>query len=336
MTVHPPLPVRILGTGEHLPSNKVESSTLDARWNKPGGWTLRHSGVECRYYAGEGETTSSMAAGAARAALSAAGLRADQLDCIVSACSVMEQAIPCSAVLIQRELGLGGSGIPAFDINATCLSFLAALDTLSAALAIGRYRRVLIVSSEIASAGLNPDDPVTAMLFGDGAAAVVLERGEATEDGQILGTHFETYADGAELCQVRSGGTRIRIRETPDAFLQGAFFEMNGPATYRMAAKLLPRFLDRLFERAQVRLDQLACIVPHQASVKGLAHLEAALKLPQGMLVRVLATRGNQMAASIPVALHQAIHSGRIQRGDAVALVGSGAGLSLGGTVLRY
>jgi 3-oxoacyl-[acyl-carrier-protein] synthase-3 len=336
MAVHRSLPVRILGTGEQLPSNKVESSALDARWNKPKGWTLRHSGVECRYYAGEHDTTSSMAAGAARKALVAAGLRADQLDCIVSACSVMEQAIPCSAVLIQRELGLGSSGIPAFDINATCLSFLAALDTLSAAMAVGRYRRVLIVSSEIASAGLNESDPVTAMLFGDGAAAVVLECTDTEDAGKILGTHFETYADGADLCQVRSGGTRIRPRETLDAFLQGAFFEMNGPATYRMAAKLLPRFLDRLFECAQVRLDQLACIVPHQASVKGLAHLEAALNLPDGMLVRVLASRGNQMAASIPVALHQAIGSQRIRRGDVIALVGSGAGLSFGGTVLRY
>jgi 3-oxoacyl-[acyl-carrier-protein] synthase-3 len=103
-----------------------------------------------------------------------------------------------------------------------------------------------------------------------------------------------------------------------------------------MAAKLLPRFLDRLFERARVRLDQLACIVPHQASVKGLAHLEAALNLPDDMLMRVLATRGNQMAASIPVALHQAISSQRIRRGDVIALVGSGAGLSFGGVVLRY
>ncbi|HEX7816515.1 3-oxoacyl-[acyl-carrier-protein] synthase III C-terminal domain-containing protein [Dyella sp.] len=330
-----PLSIRIAGTGEHVAARRVTSDELDTRWRKPSGWTQRHSGVLSRFFAADGETTSSMAASAARQALAAAGLEPGDLDAIVSACSVMEQAIPCTAVLIQRALGLGGSGIPSFDINATCLSFIAALDMISAAMAIGRYRRVLLVSSEVASAGLNWDDPVTAMLFGDGAAAVVLEHCEGASS-QLLGVRLETYADGAELCQVRSGGTRIRLRDDPEAFRQGAYFEMHGPATYRMAARLLPPFLERLFECADVSIDGLSCIVPHQASMKGLAHLESALQLPAGMLFRVLAMRGNQMAASIPVALHQAIEAGRIRRGDTIALVGSGAGLSFGGAVLKY
>lgn len=329
-------PLRILGTGEHVPATCIESRTLDERWNKAPGWTLKHAGIERRYYAGEAETTSSMGAIAARSALAAAGMEARELDCIVSACSVMEQAIPCSGALIQRQLGLQESGIPSFDVNATCLSFVAALDLLSTAIAVGRYRRVLIVSSEIASAGLRPDDAETAMLFGDGAAAVVLGSSGEADGAELLGTHFETFSAGADLCQVRSGGTRIRPRNDMAAFLQGACFEMQGRATYRMAAQRLPQFLDRLFERARVGLDQLSCIIPHQASAKGLAHLEAALKLPSNMLVRVLATRGNQMAASIPVTLHHAITSRRVQRGDLMALVGSGAGLSFGGAILRY
>ena len=334
--INKPLPIRILGTGEHLPGTCVESHELDERWAKTPGWTLRHAGIERRYYADEGETSSFMGAAAARSALAAAGMEAHELDCIVSACSVMEQAIPCSAVLIQRRLGLGESGIPAFDINATCLSFIAALDLLSAAMAAGRYRRVLIVSSEIASAGLRPDDPETAMLFGDGAAAVVLGQTTEAGDSEILGTHFETFSVGADLCQVRSGGTRIRPRTHMEEFLRGACFEMQGRATYRMAAQRLPAFLDRLFQRTQVALGQLTCIVPHQASAKGLDHLEAALGFPSKMLVRVLANRGNQMAASIPVTLHHAINSGRVKRGDLIALVGSGAGLSFGGAVMRY
>lgn len=330
------LPLQILGTGEHVPSTCVESRTLDHRWNKAPGWTLKHAGIERRYYATADETTSSMGAMAARAALDAADMQANELDCIVSACSVMEQAIPCSGVLIQRQLGLGESGIPAFDINATCLSFIAALDLLGNAIATGRYRRVLIVSSEIPSAGLREDDAETAMLFGDGAAAVVLGAAADGDGAELLGTHFETYAAGAELCQVRSGGTRIRPRTELAEFLRGACFEMQGRATYRMAAQRLPAFLDTLFERAQIGLAQLRCIIPHQASAKGLAHLESALKLPPDMLVKVLATRGNQMAASIPVTLHHAISSGRIHRGELMALVGSGAGLSFGGAILRY
>ena len=303
--------VRVLGTGEYVPRHCVLSTELDARWNKPAGWTQRHAGIERRHYADAGETSSMMAARAAEAALQAADLTADRLDCMVSACSVMEQAIPCSAVLIQRRLGLGESGIPAFDINATCLSFLAALDMMSLAVAGGRYRRVLIVSSEIASAGLPEHDAETSMLFGDGAGAVILGDAGDGHPGRILGTHFETYGAGAELCQVRAGGTRIRPREDMQAFLEGACFQMRGRQTYRMAAQRLPAFIARLFERAGVTLDGIDRIIPHQASAKALTHLQALLKLPAGRMVRILGERGNQMAASIPVALHHAVHRAR-------------------------
>lgn len=328
--------VQILGTGEYVPAQSVASSTLDRTWNKPAGWTQRHSGIQSRHYAGGDETTSLMGARAARSALASAGLEPGQLDCIVSACSVMEQAIPCSAVFVQRQLGLGDSGIPAFDVNATCLSFLAAMDTMSTAIVADRYRRVLIVSSEIPSAGLPEGNAETSMLFGDGAAAVVL--GPAATDGEsgIMASHFETYGSGADLCRVRSGGTRVRPRNDIRKFLDGACFEMQGRRTYRMAAARLPAFLDRLFTRAGVAIDDIHRIIPHQASAKALAHLQTLLNLSADKLERVLAERGNQMAASIPVALHHAVAAGRVKRGDVVALVGSGAGLSFGGVVLRY
>ena len=138
--------LRILGTGEYIPSRRVESADFDARWKKPTGWTRRHVGIDYRHYAADHETASMMAARAAEDALARAGLRADEMDCVVSACSVMEQAIPCSAVLVHRRLGLEGTGIPAFDINSTCLSFVTALDLISTAIAAGRYKKVLIVT----------------------------------------------------------------------------------------------------------------------------------------------------------------------------------------------
>ncbi|MGO4702061.1 beta-ketoacyl-ACP synthase 3 [Dyella sp. 2RAB6] len=328
------LSVEILGTGEYLPSQCIPSSLFDERWGKPSDWTWQRAGIERRYYATEEETTSVMAARAAQSALDAARIDAAQLDCIVSACSVMEQAIPCSATLIQRQLGLGESGIPAFDINATCLSFLAALDTMSVAIAAGRYRRVLIVSSEIASAGLREDDMETSVMFGDGAGAVVL--GPSQGGACIKATHYETYAAGAELCQVRAGGTRIRVRKHLQDFLDGSYFEMHGRRTYRMAAQKLPAFLERLFARSGVSPDAVDRIIPHQASAKALAHIESLLQLQPGKMVKVLATRGNQMSASIPVTLHHAVTTGEVKRGDTVLLLGSGAGLSLGGAVLTY
>lgn len=331
-----PIPLRITGTGEYLPSRLVKSEEFDARWAKSVGWTRRQVGIDYRRYAAADEPASLMAARAAENALRRAGLRADQLDCVISACSVMEQAIPCTAVLVQRRLGLAGSGIPAFDINATCLSFVVALDLVAAAIAIGRYRRVLIVSSEVASAGLDWDDQETAPLFGDGAVAVVVEACPAEEGSQFIAAHMETYSEGAELCRVRAGGTRLRMADGLEAFKEGAHFEMSGRATYRLAAQHLPRFMDRLLSRSGVAVGDLRKLVPHQASAKALRHLEVALGLRTDMLVRVLETRGNQMAASIPIALHEAIERGEIVRGDLIALIGSGAGLSFGGAVLRY
>lgn len=331
-----PIALRLLGTGEYVPSRRVESAEFDARWGKPAGWTRKHVGIDVRHYAGPDEPASLMGARAAEAALARAGLRADEVDCIVSACSVMEQAIPCTGVLIQNRLGLANTRIPAFDVNATCLSFVTALDLVACGIAAGRWKRVLIVSSEVASAGLNLDDPDTAPLFGDGAAAAVVAAAAPGQDSRFLGAHMETYTEGMALCQVRSGGTRIRLETDEAAFRAGARFEMQGKPTYRLAAKVLPGYFERLFERTGVRAADLKRLVPHQASVKALKNLEYLLDLPEGAIVRVLATRGNQMAASIPIALHHAIERGEIARGDLVALVGSSAGLSLGGCVLRY
>ncbi|WP_369934394.1 3-oxoacyl-[acyl-carrier-protein] synthase III C-terminal domain-containing protein [Xanthomonas tesorieronis] len=338
MTVDPsrPIAVRILGTGDYLPTRQVASDSFDQRWGKPAGWTLRHAGVRVRHYAGDEEPASLMGERAARAALAAAQLQPHDVDCVISACSVMEQAIPCSAALLHARLGLQGSGLAAFDVNATCLSFVAALDLAACAIAAGRYRRVLIVSSEIASVGLNGEDMDTAPLFGDGAAAVVLGADNGDSGSQLLAAHLETYSEGTAHCRVRAGGTRLRLEHGIDALRAGSLFEMNGRATYRLAAAKLPGFLQRLLDKAGVELAQVQRIVPHQASAKALRHLQVALRLAPDTLVDVIGERGNQMAASIPSALHRAIADGRIVRGDLIALVGSGAGLAFGGAVLRY
>lgn len=327
--------MKLLATAEYLPSTAVTSAELDRRWDRKPGWTQRHSGIAVRYFATSDETSSVMAARAARRALDAAGLAATDLDCIVCACSVGEQPIPCTGALVQRELGLGDSGIPAFDVNATCLGFLVGLDLMDMAFAVRRHRHVLLVATEIASAGLPWHDPSTAMLFGDGAVATVLAASAPGDTAAVLGTHFETYGEGADHCVIASGGTRVRLHDDAEIFERGSTFRMDGRATYRMAAARMPAFLDRLLARAGVAIDDLAAIVPHQASDKALNHLESTLRLRDGLLVRVLSDRGNQMAASVGVALHHALESGRVRAGDVVALVGSGAGLSFGGVVLR-
>ena len=329
-------PLRIVATGEYVPSRRIDSAEFDQRWGKPAGWTERHVGIGYRHHAGEDEPASIMAAMAAQAALQRAGLRADELDAIVSVGGVMEQAIPCTAVLVQRRLGLMQAATPAFDVNATCLGFPVALDLIAPALASGRYRRVMIVAGEVASAGLDWDDTDTAALFGDGGAAVIVEAAAASDTSCLLATHMETHSEGADYCQVRACGTRMRLADDVDAYARASRFEMAGRATYRLAAQKLPGFMHTLFARAGVEARELTCLIPHQASVKALDHLQRALGLPPQALVRVLETHGNQMAASIPLALHHAIERGALRRGDLFAMVGSGAGLSFAGAVLRY
>jgi len=341
-TFSSPLPLAIIGTGEFLPAQVVESEAFDRRFGRRPGWSERQVGVANRRFVGEGETSSLMGARAAQQALAAAGVAADQVDCIISACAVMEQPIPCLASQIQCQLGLGSSGIPAFDVNATCLSFLVALDMVACAFAVGRWRRVLIVSSEVASTGLNLDDEATGPLFGDGAAAVVVaaraqnNASNAGDTSQLLAAHMETYGNGGSLCQVRAGGTRINPHRELEAFLAGSYFEMDGKAIYRQVAEVFPAFFERLLDKAGITRGEIACIIPHQASGRALDHAVALLGLSAARTVRVLHDHGNQVAASLPVALHHAVSSGRISRGDCVLLIGTGAGLALGGVVLRY
>ena len=331
-----PINLKILGTGEYKPERIMQSEEFDVIFKKQSNWTAKNMGVNSRRIAGSHETSSFMAAAAARDALSAASLKPNQLDCIVSACAVMEQPIPCLASLIQRQLGIGDSGIPAFDVNATCLSFVVALDMIACAMAVGRYRRAMIVSSEIASAGLNATDPSTAGLFGDGAAAIVIELQDEQSDSALIATHIETYGDGSDLCQLRSGGTKMRPHENLKEFLDGTYFEMNGKGIYRHAVARFPSFVDKLLAKANVVSEDLTCVIPHQASGRALDHVAKLINLHEDRIIRVLEDHGNQIAASIPVALHSAIQTGRIKRGNLVMLLGTGAGFSLGGTILRY
>jgi len=329
-----PRSVKVLSTGKYLPKRKVTVGELAQQLNLSADWIKRKSGVLTRYFI-EDETVSFMGARAAQQALSVAELSPQDIDCIVCASSISEQGIPCTAVLIQQQLRLGDSGIPAFDVDATCLSFLAALDMLSYLVHAGRYRRVLLVSSEIASIGIKWSHPESATLFGDGAAAVIIEQTPKTESSSIRHSDLKTYGRGAELSRCLGGGNKHHPREFA-AYPERFVFDMNGPGIYRMAAKLLPNFVQQLFTPLDLTMDNMDLVIPHQASLMAMRLLSKQLKIPTEKLMSIAPTHGNTMAASIPMALHEAIHQGQLCRGDTALLLGTGAGLSLGGIVLEY
>jgi 3-oxoacyl-[acyl-carrier-protein] synthase-3 len=332
-----PIGLRILGTGEYAPTRRVPSTYFDERAGREPGWTELHTGVGSRGHALEGESVLDMGAAAARQAVERAGLALEDIDAIVSVGSIAAQPIPCTAALLQRELGLGGSGIPAFDVNATCLGFLAAFDLLAPALQFRRFHRVLLVASERPCSLLDWNDIHTAGLFGDGAGAVVLgvDHDVRTGDPALLATHYQTFGDAADLCRVRGGGSLLPPRNDFDEFLAATHFEMRGPPLYRFAAQVVPAFLATLFARAGKTPADIDLWVAHQASGKALRHMRDALDIPDRKFVSTLHTHGNQVAASLPIALHHGFEQGKIRPGMTLALVGTGAGFSVGGAVVR-
>lgn len=329
--------LRILGTGRYMPRRRLTSAEVDRNLGWAEGTTAARYGLESRAVAAADETSSMMAAAAAEAALAAAGLEASALDLILGACGVMEQPIPSTATLVQRRLNLGTSGIPAYDVNATCLSFVQALELAALKIAAGQARKVLVFSADIASAGLDWSQPDCAAIFGDGAAAVVLGADPDPPPGQgVLASRMETYSIASAACRLEAGGTRITLQSDPARLHQGAVFQMDGRAALRHSSRYLPGFLRKLLDQAGVKLGDLACIVPHQASAPALEHGLARLGLPGEKVIRIFADSGNQIASSIPSALHEAIITDRLQRGELVLLLGTSAGISLGGMVLRY
>lgn len=333
------LPVAIAGSGVALPRQMLTSDQIDSRLGWPMGETARRFRIDSRAVAGPDETTSALAAGAAIRALKAAGFAATDMDLILAACGVAEQPIPSTAVLVHARLGLQDSGIPAYDIGATCLSFLAALDHAALKIAAGQARRVLIVSADIASVGLDWSQPEAAAIFGDGAAAVVVTRAEVdagTSAPAILAQRFETWSEGRDACVLAAGGTRINPARPGGIRPEDALFRMDGAAAFRVSRKRLPGFVRRLLDAADVARDRIDLVIPHQASAQALDHAAALLGFARDRVIDIFARHGNQIAASLPTALHHAITSGRLRRGQTALLIGTSAGISLGGAVLRF
>jgi 3-oxoacyl-[acyl-carrier-protein] synthase-3 len=326
------LPFTLAGTGTYQPRTVISSDALDAREGRPAG-TSSALGITERRYCEADETSSMMGAEAARRAIDDARWAPQDIDALIGACGVMEQPIPGTAPLVQRRLGLGESGIPAIDVNATCLSFLPALDHALTGMALGRWRRVIIFAADIASAALDHRDLEMSAIFGDGAAAVALE---AHGPSRLLASRFETYGAHADLCRLEAGGTRLRPHEDLNGFLARSRFQMEGVALFKATARRFPGFLARLLDEADMTADRLDSIVPHQASAPAIDHLARALGGDRERIVDCFSTLGNRIAASMPHALDAARRENRLRAGSTTLLIGSSAGVSLGGAVIRW
>lgn len=350
-----PRPLRIRGTGMAVPELAVPALEIDARAGLPAGWTSRHSGVETRYFS-QGETASELGARAAWMALKKAGLTLADLDAVICVSGTLQQPIPGNAALLAVQLGPELEGKMTFDINSTCLGFLTGLDVVSAQLMAGTFRRALIVASDLASAGLNWEEPESCSILGDGAAAVIVEFPEdetgpgsesesttglaASPEGGgpapgVLATAFGTWPRGASLTEIRGGGSGLPAYHHASRDPADYLFHMDGRSVFRLATELLPDFLRAFFSRHGLAWEDFALVIPHQASLTSLTLLRRRLGIPEDRFFVYARDYGNMIAASLPIGLHLALESGRAKPGDRVLLIGTSAGFSLGAVALQ-
>ncbi len=318
--------VKVVSTGFYAPPEVETAADLAPRIRRSESWILSRTGVARRHISHEPMEV--MAAKAARDALA----DGPAPDLILNASTTPRQLIPDSSVYIHQELGL--DMVPGHTVHATCLSFLVALHSAAAYIEAGAYKRILVVSSECPSVSRNFDEPESAALFGDGAAAAVLEQSPRDESSRILAFNMRTWPQGAHLTELRGAGLR-RHPNSPDTRPEDNLFHMNGPAVYRMARKRAALLIRKSLRDAGMNTDDVDLVVPHQASGGG---IEALTKygFHHDKVVNIIGEYGNCIAASIPMALALAHKEGRLHRGNLILIGGTGAGLSVAICLLRW
>jgi 3-oxoacyl-[acyl-carrier-protein] synthase III len=331
-----PIDIRILGVGKYLPKTAISTKKIDEMGGFKPGLSFKMNKVENRHFASEEETSTTMAFLALKEAMSISKTKASDIDTLISTSSVPEKLMPTNSCLIHQKLNGLNSSMNCFDINASCLGFLQGLLVGTSLISNGIAKVVGIVSSEIASIGLDWTDIKTCSLFGDGAASIIISSASQNNDNsKIINCLFKTYSEGADYCQIKAGGT-LHYNTKPYLHKDDCYFKMQGPEVYDLSSKMLPLFMDELFLKTHLSMNDIDIIIPHQASHLGLHLLKKAVNVNAHKIVNILSRVGNQVSASLPNALYEAISTGRLKKGQTALLIGTGAGLTIGGIILRY
>ena len=315
----------VLGTGSALPRRQVTNAELAQTVETSDEWIVERTGIRTRYIAEPDETTVTLATGAARAAIEAAGVAPSEIDLIILATATPDQTFPSSATQVQAALGV--DDCVAFDVAAVCSGFLYALTVADSMIRSGVANKALVIGAETFSRILDWEDRTTCVLFGDGAGAVVLGAEEGEGEGRgILASKL--HADGRhnQLLYVDGGpsttGTVGKLR-------------MKGQEVFRHAVTNLASVLSEVLDMAGLEPSQIDWIVPHQANFRILEATARKLGLPMERMVVTVDQHANTSAASVPLALDVAVRDGRIRRGDIVVLEAMGGGFTWGACVLR-
>jgi 3-oxoacyl-[acyl-carrier-protein] synthase III len=318
---------RIIGTGSYLPERVVHNTDLEKIMDTSDQWIRDRTGIERRHYAAEGQTTVDMAEIAARRALEAARLMPADIDMIIVGTTTPDLVFPNPGAMLQKRLGIGGG--PAFSVEAACSSFIYALSVAEKFIRLGDVRRALVVGSETLTRITDFTDRTTAVLFADGAGAVVIE---ASEQPGILSTHL--HADGGYQDLLYCTGGISRGYEPGSG--NRAVIRMAGREVFRIAVTMLGNVVDEALAKNGLDKSAVKWLVPHQANIRIIQAVAKKLDLPMERVIVTVQEHGNTSAASVPLALDVGVRDGRIQRGDLILLEAFGGGLTWGAALVRY
>lgn len=324
--------IGILGTGLYVPEKVLTNHELEISLNLERNWIRNKTGIRERRIAAPHEATSDLATNAAKQALIAAGIQADELDLIVVATSTPDWPLPATACQVQANIG--ATRAAAFDIAAVCAGFVYALAIVQSAMqGNAHFQRALIIGADTYSRILDYQDKRTCVLFGDGAGAVVL--GRVPDDYGILSCYIRSDGTGTSLVQIPAGGSR---RPTTARTLaeREHFFRMDGSAVRTFLQQTFSDALYTVIDAAHLPIQAIDLIVPHQANGVLLQERMQFLEIPSEKVYFTLEQYGNTAAASVPITLHEAISRKRVQDGNAVVLLSFGGGMTWGGVLLRW
>jgi 3-oxoacyl-[acyl-carrier-protein] synthase III len=321
---------RIAGAGSALPSRSVPNAYFEALVETSDAWIVERTGIHARHFAGQDETTSSLAADATRRALETAGISPQSVDLLIVATCTPDRPLPSAAAFVQARLGMS---CPAFDLNAACAGFVYGLSVGAAQIGAGAAERVAVVGAEVLSRVLNMTDRSTCVLFGDGAGAVVLEPGD--EPG-LIDSRLALDGTQAELLTIPAGGTAEPA--TPEAIERHRtkIRMSDGQAVFKQAVVAMAGACQELLDKAGMTGADLDAVIAHQANARIISAVGKRLGIDPAKVFVDIAEIGNTSAASIPIAMDRAWRAGRLHPGDLVLTTAFGAGMAWGANLLRW
>ena len=317
--------ILMTSVGSYLPERIITNTELSEWVDTSDEWIRQRTGIEQRHMVAEGEKTSDLAVNAAKMALSHVSMDVDDIDIIVVATTTPDDTFPSTATTVQRKLGAKQAF--AFDVQAVCAGFVYALTVAESMLLAGKGQKALVIGAESFTKLLDWTDRGTCVLFGDGAGAVILEAEEGADDYGILSSALHSDGNFRDILYVDGG---------PSATGEVGHVRMEGQEVFRHAVEKLSSVMDEVLQMAGKAPSEIDWLVPHQANLRIINGMQRKLKLPEDRVIRTVQKHANTSAASIPLALSEAVHDGRITSGDLLALEAIGGGLAWGGSLVRY